>query len=181
MTINLQKFIPVIISLSLLLIPLKIQAQNDKAQLTVSVRKDEVNRKILSPTLVTYLNEDFSSASVITPPAGWTQNIITGEEGVDLWHFDNPGDRQINQPMSNPVAIFDSYNYSNNSQSENVALESPGFTSQPGVNLTLEWYQYYNGSGVSTIFVEVWDGSIWNTVYSNTESTLNPELNSVNI
>ncbi len=181
MTINLQKFIPVIISLSILFLPLMIQAQNDKAQLNNSIIKNEIKTKILSPNLSTYINEDFSTASAVTPPAGWTQYIIIGVEGVDLWHFDNPGGRTINLPMSDPVAIFDDYNYSSNGQPENVALESPAFTSQAGVNLMLEWYQYYNASGDNTIFVEVWEGSNWITVYSSSESTVNPQFNSLDI
>lgn len=181
MTINLPKFISVIISLSFLFFPEQFQAQNDKAQLKYSVSKDVVTGKILSPNLITYINEDFSSTSGITPPIGWTQNIITGVDSIDVWHFDNPGNRPVNLPMSEPAAIFDSYEYSNNGQPENVALESPGFSSQTGANIILEWYQNYNASGDNTILVEVWEGSNWITVYSSSEGTMNPEFNSLDI
>ena len=61
------------------------------------------------------LNEDFVTASGTTPPLEWSNYKIEGSE-TDLWHFDNPGGRTINYPITSPFAIFDSDSISNNGQ-----------------------------------------------------------------
>ena len=124
-------------------------------------------------TTVTLIDEDFSGTSGSTPPTGWTQNRITGASS-DLWRFNNPGGRTLNAPISNPAAIFDSDNYSNNSLAENVALQSPAFDATGFVTVTLEFDHYFRGGDGGQIFVEVSNGSSWQSIYSTTSSTTNP-------
>ncbi|MFH1321538.1 MAG: T9SS type A sorting domain-containing protein [Bacteroidota bacterium] len=128
-----------------------------------------------------FINEDFSTASVTTPPAGWTINIIVGDTAVDLWHFDNPGSRTLNPPITSPAAIFDSDNYSNNAMSENVGLESPAFDASLSTMVYLEWDEYFNGGIGAQIYVEVFDGIAWNQVYYANASTSDPNHNSIDI
>ena len=72
------------------------------------------------------LNEDFSSASGITPPFEWNSLVISGEI-FDVWHVDNPGGQTVGFPIISPFPIFDAGAYSNDGQPELVALESPSF------------------------------------------------------
>ena len=58
----------------------------------------------------TYINENFSTGSGTTPPAGWTPFIMpfTSNAAVDSFHFDNPNPRTLNAPITDPACIFDS-------------------------------------------------------------------------
>ncbi|MGM0505375.1 MAG: hypothetical protein ACQESQ_12185, partial [Bacteroidota bacterium] len=67
-----------------------------KKKLTLSTLFIFFSFSLFSQTYI--LNEDFSSASVTSPPTGWTNTTVSGE-AEDLWHFDNPGDRMVNYPM----------------------------------------------------------------------------------
>ena len=122
-----------------------------------------------------YLQEDFSTATGSTPPAGWVNNTITGC-AFDVWRFDNPGGRVINAPMSSPVAVFDSDNYSNPCGAENVALESPTFSVPASASyVALEWDQDFEPGFGGEWNIEVWDGSAWvNVVTSTAGSNQNP-------
>ncbi len=172
--INFSRFIQFIILLSLLTIPNSAFAQKDKAQ-NMNANIMEIKEEVLpASALSVYINEDFSSSSGNTPPQGWTQNIISGEPGVDLWNFEVPSGTPVNFPMSLPVAIFESYNSFNN-QAEDVALESPAFSIDGGAGAILEFDHYYNHRTTSEIFVEVWNGNSWVTVFSSTSTSQNPE------
>ena len=138
-------------------------------------------KKVLSPDEIIYIDEDFSTATGTTPPTGWAQNTIAGDPIVDLWHFDNPGARTLNAPITTPAAIFDSDNYSDNSLTENVALESPIFSAPAATTVIVEWNQYFLGGFGGAANVEVWNGSSWISVYSTTVSTLDPDFKSINI
>jgi len=145
----------------------------------VALRADAIRRSqdalaALSPTIL--LTEDFSTASGATPPTGWTNQIIDGEAGVDLWRFDNPGDYTLSPPITAPAAIFESNAEFGNSQ--DVALESPSFDASAQAYVGLEFDQYFEGSPASLIneiFVEVYDGTQWQTVYSALTDTPNPD------
>ena len=113
------------------------------------------------------LQEDFSSASGTTPPAGWTQQTITGDPLVDLWHFDNPGRRSPASPIAGKFACFDSDKLSNNSQSEEVYLISPVFNATTTDKIILEFDQYFMSGLTGACAVEVFNGTSWVTVYSN--------------
>ncbi len=182
MKINLHKFIPITFLLSLLLIPYNGFAQKDKAQKMNRALSQINNDELPASPMTVYIDENFSSASGVTPPAGWTQNIINGQQGVDLWYFEAPLGITINPPMSSPVAIFNSSRISNNGQAENVALESPPFTAETGSEIILELDQFFNGSQPAEIFIEVWNGSSWITIFSSTTTSQgNPQHNIIDI
>ena len=112
------------------------------------------------------LNEDFSSATGTTPPAGWTNNEIAPGGGV--WEFDNSGDRTLVLPISDPAAIFDSDHLGNDGIPEEATLESPSFdASQITDFIYLSFDQSFNQYSASECHVEVWDGSTWQEVYFN--------------
>ena len=182
MKVNLHKFIQITFLLSLLLIPNIGYAQRDKAQ-KINDTLIQTEKDIFPASVATvYIDEDFSSADGVTPPQGWTQNIITGEQGIDLWRFGTPsGIPNINPPLSVPVAVFNCFEYSNNSQPENVALESPVFNAAAGTDVILEIDHYFNHLAISEIFIEVWDGSTWRTVLNSSQTTLNPQHEIIDI
>ncbi|MEL6589584.1 MAG: hypothetical protein AAFQ68_05865, partial [Bacteroidota bacterium] len=98
------------------------------------------------------LTEDFSSASGNTPPAGWNQNLISGNSAYDYWRFDNPGGRVINPPISGTFAIFDSDAYSSGGNAEDVALESPSFDASTYGTLLLKSDMYFLGGYGGTAY-----------------------------
>jgi hypothetical protein len=53
-----------------------------------------------------FINQDFSTASGTTPPAGWTNNVVTGDPAVDIWRFNNPGGHPFAAPAAAPLAVF---------------------------------------------------------------------------
>jgi Ca2+-binding RTX toxin-like protein len=116
----------------------------------------------------TFINEDFSDASGSTPPAGWTVDVLAGDPAIDTWRFDNPGNRTLPDFLTNPVAIFDSDNISNNDQPENVALVSPVFNASAESQVFLEFKQEYlalvDPDYGSEGFIEVFNGTNWVTV-----------------
>jgi murein tripeptide amidase MpaA len=132
----------------------------------------------------TYFAEDFSGASGATPPPGWTVNVIEGNPETDLWRFDNPGNRdEINQPFNpdfdNPVAVYDSDFLSDDDVAENIALESPVFDVSDAEAVILQFDQVYGGiaAGInaSEVFVEAYNGTEWQSVYSS--NTGNYDIN----
>lgn len=128
----------------------------------------------------TFLSEDFSGTTGSTPPSGWTQNIITGAS-TDTWRFNNPGGRTLNSPISSPAAIFDSDNYSLSNGAENVALESPAFNTTGNTNIFLKFDQYFRHYQNNTVYVEVYNGTTWVSVYSVNTSTSDPNSQTINI
>lgn len=120
-----------------------------------------------------HLNETFSTGSGTTPPSGWSQNKIAGAAASDNWNFSNPAGRTIGTPMSSPAAIFDSDNMAT-FVNENVALESPAVNTTGYTNVKLKWNDFFAGiynTGFDGVYVEVYDGTSWNTVYSNTNQS----------
>jgi len=111
------------------------------------------------------LNEDFSSAANIIPPTGWIQQTITGT-ATDKWHFDNPGNRIVNYPVTDPFAIFDSQNYSSSGGNEVVNLESPFVDASGSSCIYLMFDQLFNKGVNSNAQVQIYNGSIWQTVYN---------------
>lgn len=126
------------------------------------------------------LNEDFHAASGTTPPAGWTNIVISGGAG-DSWHFDNPGDRTINYPVTDPFAIFDSDSTSANGQPEEVALETPLFDASTSNYILLYFaHTFYPGTGGSAR-IEAYDGDIWHVVVTFSSETSNPAIGLVDL
>jgi hypothetical protein len=140
-----------------------------------------VNNLYLPPALLTmtttFLTQDFSSATT-APPAGWTIDVIEGDPAVDVWRFDNPGDRTLAQFLTDPVAIFDSDNVSNNDLKENVALVSPAFDASQSSTVYLKFDQEYLGledpDFGSEGLIEVYDGNQWQTVVTQTKDAIAP-------
>ena len=109
------------------------------------------------------LNEDFNGTSGTTPPAGWNIVVISGSS-TDTWHFDNPGQRTLNYPITDPFAIFDSDSTSANGEPEEVALETPLFDASTSNYILLHFvHTLLPGSGGSGT-VEAFDGDAWQEV-----------------
>lgn len=128
-------------------------------------------------------SEDFSTATGITPPTGWTTTDIPGNG--EVWAFDNPGGQTLNAPITDPAAIFDSDDYGNNSFAEEATLESPVFDASISTNsIVLSFdHTFFNDEsfGGGEYFVEVWDGTAWVEVLSGIDDTQDPEHVSINI
>ena len=129
------------------------------------------------------LSEDFSTCVGTTPPTGWVDNDIAGS-GF-FWHFDNPGGRTLNSPISAPFATFDSEEYAGGSVSgEESALESVAFDAS-GVtgSIFLSFDQYFDGDYGGEYHVEVFNGTAWVEVLSDISGgiTNNPDHQSINI
>ncbi|MCB0851376.1 MAG: hypothetical protein KDD63_03970, partial [Bacteroidetes bacterium] len=103
------------------------------------------------------INENFSSANVLTPPPGWSQYILTGNSLYDYWRFDNPGNRVSLYPFDDNFATFDSDFLSITGGKENVALESPAFNATGLTGITLSFDHYFQGIPGSAYFVEVYN------------------------
>lgn len=112
------------------------------------------------------LNEDFSSANGINPPTGWTQQTQTGNAITDKWHFDNPGNKVVNYPITDPFAIFDSQNYSTTGGNEVVNLESPFVDASGSGCIYLIFDQLFDKGTNSTGQIQVYNGNSWQTVYN---------------
>ncbi len=111
------------------------------------------------------LNEDFSGASIISPPVNWSNQTITGQAS-DKWHFDNPGNKITSNPVTAPFAIFDSETYSLTGGNEVVALESPAVDASSNNNIYLFFDYYFKKLPSNQGIVEVFNGSSWNTVFT---------------
>ncbi|MHB1278104.1 MAG: PKD domain-containing protein [Bacteroidia bacterium] len=120
----------------------------------------------------TYLiNENFDAFPTTNPALpnqGWTNNVITGNSSVDQWLFNNQAGRSFSAPIAGRFANFDSDWFSNGSGAENVALESPSFSTIGYAAVRLQFDQYFDGiyNSTDSIIVEVYDGSSWIGVYS---------------
>lgn len=122
--------------------------------------------------LVTFIDEDFEDASGSTPPDGWTNVVIEGNPQTDEWRFDNPGNRSfLDNYLDGTFAVYDSDALSNDDVHENIAFESPIFDVSTSSGVFLQFDQVYGGiaAGVyaSEIFVEAYDGTSWQDVYSS--------------
>ena len=152
------------------------QAVADSSATDVNEANNRIQNliRVVEPHILFY--ENFASGRGATPPAGWTNNLLAGQAGVDQWRFDNPGQREIKSPLSEPVALFDSGYLSNNNQPEDVALESPLINAQgvSYVGLRLDHYFRESWSAANEIFIQVHNGTGWQTVYNTTAESPNP-------
>lgn len=122
------------------------------------------------------VDEDFGGTTGTTPPTGWTQNRIAGDTVFDNWNYNNPGVRTLNAPISDPAAIFDSDNLSQNGGAEDVALESPAFDASALSMVLLEFDHYFQSGFGGGYNVEVYDGTAWVSVLTGgASSTANPQ------
>ncbi len=120
------------------------------------------------------LNEDFTSANGTTAPVQWT-NISNTSVVSDLWHFDNPGNRSIDFPVSGQFAIFDSDNYSQNGTIDEASLESPYFDASIGNYIYLFFDHRFTGHSGDTAIVEAFNGTAWQQIINFTDSTANTQ------
>jgi len=126
------------------------------------------------------LNEDFSGASGTTPPAGWNNIIISGTSD-DQWHFDNPGDRILPYPVTEPFAVFDSDSTSGGNGPEEIALETPLFDASTSNYILLYFIYALNPGSGGTARIEAYDGDVWHEVASYTTETDNPAADIVDL
>ena len=125
------------------------------------------------------INQNFSSTSGTTPPAGWSNNIISGVSGVDNWVFGKHPKFYFAPPFDNNYAIADSYNggsaggTATNGVADNVALQSPAINTVGKANLYLsfDYMTLYNG-GTGYMEVSTDNGSSWSAfaVYTTVTS-----------
>ncbi|MDG1778219.1 MAG: GEVED domain-containing protein [Flavobacteriaceae bacterium] len=126
-----------------------------------------------------FLDEDFSSATVTTPPTDWINNDISVSGNV--WEFNNPGAQTLNAPISDPAAIFDSDNWGGGT--ENAALESPVMDLSSASGSIILSFDHYFKSGFGGAYdVEVYDGTSWISVLSGSaSSTANPASENIDV
>lgn len=121
-----------------------------------------------------FLDEDFSGGIGTTPPTGWSQ--VTDETGL-LWAFDDPAGRGSSPEQVHPYAIFDSSFASTFGNDETVSLVSPPFDASTASQLFLEFDHEHIPLGTSsTVSVEIFDGALWNTVFSTSSAVGNGTL-----
>jgi hypothetical protein len=135
----------------------------------------------------TRLKEDFSSASGVNPPAGWSSQVVSGNASTDKWNFDDP---YVMSPLasnsSGTFATFAGFFYSDDGIAESAELISPSFSCASDVDVTLSFYEYYyndGGVGSGDIFISTDNGTTWAKIYSQSgsESPKVPTLRSLNI
>src|SRR5690606_22800007 len=106
----------------------------------------------------------------------WTAKTILGDTSIDRWVFNNSYGYSVPTPLSGKVAIADAYNGgyvntgSNNTNQQELVLQSPTVSTVGLTNLRLTYNQLYMQLNASTIYVEVSTngGSTWTTALSST-------------
>ena len=118
------------------------------------------------------LNEDFSTATAITPPINWQNTTIAGQEAAK-WRIDNPGNQLINFPITSPFAILDAAYVSPDTATEIVVLETPAFDASQGLFFLLFFDHFFFPDSAATASIQAFDGTDWIEVYSLDTATLN--------
>ncbi len=106
------------------------------------------------------LNEDFSTATGITPPVDWQNNTLIGS-ATDKWHFDNPGNRTINFPITAPFAILDAQQVFPDTAREVVSLETPYFDASVGSYCLLFFDHYFLAGAGASGKILAYNGTTW--------------------
>ncbi len=106
-------------------------------------------------------NETFTGG---TSSEGFT---VDQEVGTCGWVFNNPGSRTITgASFDADFAIFDSDNCGSAGGDATASLLSPTFDASTAGNYMLSFSQQYRYCCSSVATVDVWDGSVWNNVYT---------------
>lgn len=127
------------------------------------------------------LNQDFSNAYGTTPPLGWQNITLMGNEVVDLWHFDNPGGQNIPLPMVQPFAMFDAGSLSRDNGPEKVALQTRPFDASIS-NYFLLMFDHVFSPGVGELAsVEANLGGGWRHIVTFDEEISNPRYDILDI
>ena len=133
------------------------------------------------------LQEDFENLNPGLPPAGWTEDIISGSSTLDhfifsdtLYHF--PKD------VEGSYALFDCYNggtlgaTNSNGVGEEVALVSPSIATNNLTSLYLTFNYFLTSFSGAGIFVDVsTDGTTWTQVFSSTATTASSYYANINL
>jgi len=122
-----------------------------------------------STAQVVRLQEDFNLGTL---PSGWVNSAVTGTQ---TWNFGingsttNAGNNNLD---GTAMAYFDDDNLGSSNTNNRVSLTSPAFDNSSDSATTLEFdYNFREFSGpADEFYVEVYDGSIWNTVFSVTSN-----------
>lgn len=111
------------------------------------------------------LQENFNAAVL---PTGWTNTAVSGTQ---TWSFGING--SVTQTGNNnldgtAMAFFDDNNLGASSTNNTVTLTSPIFDNSNDISSTLEFdYNFREFAGpADRFYVEVYDGTTWNTVFS---------------
>ena len=113
------------------------------------------------------LQENFNAASL---PAGWTNTAVSGTQ---TWNFGingsatNAGNNNLD---GTAMAFFDDDNLGASNTNNTVSLTSPVFDNSTDSTSTLEFdYNFREFAGpADRFYIEVYDGTTWNTVFSTT-------------
>ncbi len=131
----------------------------------------------------TFLQEDFSTAVGLVPPAGWSSvsGIFTTTSTTPTpapFRFDNPGARAFNAPFAAPFAIADPDNAPSLSGVYDSILRGPAFNAAGTTLLNLTYDTSFRALQTAGDYAqtEVWDGSMWNVVanFTTNQGYLNP-------
>lgn len=116
------------------------------------------------------LTEDFEGGLVL--PAGWANTDTPGNG--EIWTFETGGEAPFFTAgntffydpagMAGNYAIFNSDAYGDNGTAEESSLESPIFNCGSLTNVTLRFNHFFLSGFGSEGYVEVFDGTTWQTV-----------------
>jgi len=106
------------------------------------------------------MNEDFANTAGTTPPPEWQNTVNTGQPGA-LWHFDNPGNRTVNFPVTQPFAIFDAAMVSPDTTLETATLETPFFDASVGNYCLLLMDHFFFPDSAATATIFAYNGVTW--------------------
>ena len=132
---------------------------------------------------VIHIQEDFSSASGSTPPAGWTNQLVPDSAGglpSQLWSFSNPASRSLGtdydgQGMDSDIAIVDSDNYGSGS-TQSAGLITPALDLTNATDTYLEFshtFRAWSGT-IGHVHVSIDSGATWTEVYTTTNFNYPP-------
>jgi hypothetical protein len=133
------------------------------------------------------LYENFSGASSITPPEGWSSVFLSGVEGQDKWNFDDP---YYVSPLASSsggaFATFASFFYSDDGIAEEVELISPVFSCANDTVVTLMFQEYFyqnSDTGAVQVLLSNDDGNTWSIIYEedSIESLTIPSTQKIDI
>ncbi len=141
----------------------------------------KMNKKLLSTLLIcvnglflfaqtNHINENFNAGTL---PTGWTN---TANTGTHVWEFgldgsvDAPGNNNLD---GSAMAYFDDSQHLAASTQDNATLETPAFDNSSFLGTFLEFdYNFRKElpTDLDSFYVEVFDGTSWNVVFSETSN-----------
>ena len=108
------------------------------------------------------IDEDFSSGL----PSGWT---LANPQGTNNWIFQsNP---VFSSESGGQYAVFDDFVLGSLVSPNEATLTTPSFDCTGRTNVSLKFNHYWEAVEYTLGYVEVWDGSAWNTVETYTVTT----------